>query len=59
MTFTLFPFLRSIQSGFKATEETETVAIVGKISTARKSLKAKEVNDVIAKHRNDPSKIFP
>jgi len=43
---------------FKAVEGTETVIIGGEVFTIRKSLKAKEVDDLIIKYRNRPDKVL-
>lgn len=42
---------------FKAVEGTETVVITGEVFKIRKSLKAKEVREILAKHGNDAEKI--
>ncbi len=43
---------------FKAAKGTETVVIAGEVFKIRKSVTAKEVNDIVSKNRNDPNKIF-
>ena len=43
---------------FKAVRGTETLVIAGEVFEVRKSVTAKEVNDIIAKYRSDPNKIF-
>lgn len=43
---------------FKASESTETVVIAGEVFEIRKSLKAKEVDDIITKYRSKPEKAF-
>ena len=42
---------------FKAVEGTETVVIAGEVFKIRKSLKAKEVREIIAKYGNDANAI--
>ena len=42
---------------FKAVEGTETVVIAGEVFKLRRSLKAKEVREILAKHGNDAEKI--
>jgi len=42
---------------FKAVEGTETVVIAGEVFKIRKSLKAKEVREILAKYSNNPDKI--
>lgn len=43
---------------FKAARGTETVVIAGEVFKIRKSVTAKEVNDIVSKNRDDPNKIF-
>ena len=42
---------------FKAVEGTETVVIAGEVFKIRKSLKAKEVREILAKYGNDANAI--